>query len=928
MALLNKSFQRRSFLKGGVAATAAIAAAGLAACAPGASTGEGDADGSTGSAGEKPEGLTPHEVASDVDILEEKGEWITAACPWNCGGVRCVNQVYVVDGVPVRQRTAEDTEDSAELPQLRSCPRGRAQWQSIINPDRIKYPMKRKNWQPGGDPAKINGDLRGIDEWERISWEEALDITASEMQRIYDTYGGEAVLNIMPSTYGGPAILNLMGGSLLPDETKSYGSWTLGLAEIGLNFPWWGNYSANSANDRTDLANAEMIALHGVDSAWISGGNPSWYYRMAREAGVEFVYIGPNYPQTASLLDARWIQVRPGGDTAFLMAVIFEMLRLDEEKGDIIDWDFMHKYTVGFDAESMPADAALDENLKDYILGAYDGIPKTPEWATEICGTPVEDITWYAEAIGKNHNVMLHHSYAASRFNGAEDLPQLFICHGFLGGHAGKPGNATGSGYSEEGGDSGDKLVNFGAPSAFGAGAVNPIERHTICGSELWESLLEGKFVDRGIAGFGNAFAQNFMPEQEVKCDLKMIYGINMNQVQTTMNSWAAVQVHRKCEFVVTAAYSFTFGAQLSDIVLPILTTWEGNIDPAKGEQTLSTQFPGLVTNSYGRDHGIFPSPVILPLYEAKSGNWIDIELMKRLGLDWEAQHPISEVQGWFDTIAGSTVAVDNATDFRTLVTITQEDIDEWGVVGTPQEGLIPMKELLAKGYYQVPRKAGDNLGALAYSDYIADPEANPRTSASGKFEIYCQARADKVNSTGYPKEPLKPYPTYREARQSYKDSFANWETKEKGELPFQLYEPHYLRRAHTGFDNSVLLQEALKNPVFLNAEDAKEKGIANGDTVIIWNSQGKLLRQASLLNTMMRGVVALPHGPRTDFDFETGIDRAGNEEAIGGRLQMSEWYPQENCYNSTLVDFAKYDGDAIPEDAVRDPFVPLNEEE
>ena len=42
--------------------------------------------------------------------------------------------------------------------------------------------MKRKNWAPGGG----NKGLRGKDEWVRISWDEALDIVASEIKRIKD----------------------------------------------------------------------------------------------------------------------------------------------------------------------------------------------------------------------------------------------------------------------------------------------------------------------------------------------------------------------------------------------------------------------------------------------------------------------------------------------------------------------------------------------------------------------------------------------------------------------------------------------------------------------------------------------------------------------------------------------------------------------
>ena len=41
------------------------------------------------------------------------------------------------------------------------------------------------------------------------------------------------------------------------------------------------------------------------------------------------------------------------------------------------------------------------------------------------------------------------------------------------------------------------------------------------------------------------------------------------------------------------------------------------------------------------------------------------------------------------------------------------------------------------------------------------DPEANPRESASGKLEIYCQYKGDMLNSMGYsPAGTFKPYPT------------------------------------------------------------------------------------------------------------------------------------------------------------------------
>ena len=84
--------------------------------------------------------------------------------------------------------------------------------------------------------------------------------------------------------------------------------------------------------------------------------------------------------------------MRTGTDTALLLGVAYEMLRLDNEEGGIIDWDFLNKYTVGFDADHKPADLRSDVNFRDYLTGKYDGVEKTAEWASNICGTPVEQI--------------------------------------------------------------------------------------------------------------------------------------------------------------------------------------------------------------------------------------------------------------------------------------------------------------------------------------------------------------------------------------------------------------------------------------------------------------------------------------------------------------------------------------------------------
>lgn len=911
MTLNEKDIARRSFLKGSAAAAAAVASLGVFGCAPKETSDEGDLAST---------GTKAHQVDSDVAVLEGDGEWKPVDCWHNCGG-RCVNKAFVRDGVVIRSKTDDGLEDTLETPQIRACARGRAQIQQVYNVERLKYPVKRKSWQPGGG-ENAHGELRGQDEWERISWEEALDLVSGEIKRIYDTYGPRSAIgNWEFST----PLLSAMGGAVVYDGTMSYGHWMLLENEIGTEFAWALGADMKNTNDRRDMVNADTIVFYGMNPVWASAGTPNYYFKLAQEAGVQFVTVGPSYNASAHNLNARWIRVRPGSDIAFLLAVAYEMIRLDGEKGDIIDWDFLHKYSVGFDSESMPADAVLDENFQDYVLGKYDGIPKTPEWATEICGTPVEDITWYAETVGKKNNVMLYHSYPATRYNGAEDLPQLFLTIGCMGGHMGKKGNACGSAYHAKAGNDGPNLVQWGSPSAFST-VANPLEKPYICAPEFWESVYNGKYTYRGFAAMIQS-TNYFEPEEEIEFDPKMLFMGKSNIVQQSMDVNMAIKAIKKLDFVVKLDYQPTVGSEYSDIVLPVTTPWEGNLDPAKGELWLSDSFNGRKGNTQ-REMFFCPVPVIDAVYEAKTDEWIYRQLAQRLGVDENALYPISSVQSFYDTLAGATVICEDGVNFEPLITITQADIDAWGVTGEPQEGRIALQDLLKDGVYRVPvPQDSDVYGCIGYKDFIDDPEANPRPSASGKFEIYSQAKADKLNLINPKSEfKIKPYPTYYRARNNYEDTFSNWETKEKGQYPFQMYQPHYLHRSHTEFDNIPWLQEAFASPVFINTDDAAAKGIKTGDTVLISNDRGQILRRASVLSSIMPGCIACPHGPRTRFDPETGIDLGGNENVLLGSGQQSRYFKQAEGYNSCLVDFEKYDGDPIPEKYEIEPIVMVEE--
>lgn len=90
-----------------------------------------------------------------------------------------------------------------------------------------------------------------------------------------------------------------------------------------------------------------------------------YWLKNAQKAGVNFVFVGPDYNATAAAMDARWIRVRPGTDTAFLLAVVTRWCGSTRSAATSSIGTSMNERTVGFTPETMPADATTDENFRD-----------------------------------------------------------------------------------------------------------------------------------------------------------------------------------------------------------------------------------------------------------------------------------------------------------------------------------------------------------------------------------------------------------------------------------------------------------------------------------------------------------------------------------------------------------------------------------
>lgn len=414
---MSNDLTRRSFVKWGTAAAGAATLAGFAGCAP------------SGQENAQKEGLSDTGDAP----AEETGAWLTGACMNNCscGSSRCLLKVYVEDGVPLKIRTDEQDEDSIEVPQRRACPRGRAQISNMTSPARIKYPMKRKSWSPDNP----NGEMRGKDEWERISWDEALDYIAAEMKKAYDNYGPRSILcagyDDIGDTYFDPVVclLNVMGGAVHHDMgTVSLGSWPL--PEMLMT----GGMLA--APDSLAIQDSQLHFHFGNNWMANKGGNTAYQLDYAKREGGKVIIVEPWLNQTAQAVADEWVPIVPGTDTAFCIGMAYHMI-----ENNLQDQAFLDKYCVGFDAEHMPEGADPKDNFKDYVLGTYDKEPKTPEWAEAICGVPAADIRRLAEEIAGTEKVDFFAGQSTTKIPAGEMFAQAFYTLAMMHGGLGTPGN-------------------------------------------------------------------------------------------------------------------------------------------------------------------------------------------------------------------------------------------------------------------------------------------------------------------------------------------------------------------------------------------------------------------------------------------------------------------------------------------------------
>jgi anaerobic selenocysteine-containing dehydrogenase len=272
------------------------------------------------------------------------------------------------------------------------------------HPDRLLYPLRRTG-------------PKGSGQFERISWDEALDEITTRWKAIIDEYGPQAIIpysylghqGLVHGLNGGDAFFNKMGATVCERTFCGEGSCTAWLLTVG----------PTAGLDPESYIHSKFIVIWGCNS--VSTNLHHWHIvKEAQKRGAKVVVIDPYRSRTAK--EADWhIAPKPGTDGALAMAMMHTII--DE---GLQDQDYVDNYTVGF--------AELAERVKT----------RTPEWAEKITGIPAEEIRVFAREYATTEPSAIRLGVALERnFGGGQAIRAITCLPGLTGAWRHVGGGAT-----------------------------------------------------------------------------------------------------------------------------------------------------------------------------------------------------------------------------------------------------------------------------------------------------------------------------------------------------------------------------------------------------------------------------------------------------------------------------------------------------
>ncbi len=316
---------------------------------------------------------------------------VRGGCPHDCPDT-CAMLVTVEGGRAVR--VAGDPEHPFTNGFL--CAKVNRYIERTYHRDRLLHPLRRTG-------------PKGSGQFERITWDEALDEIAGRLNAIRASSDGPQA--ILPYSYAGTMGLiqgssmdrrffHTIGASLLDRTICSMAG------SVGMRM----TLGANVGADPELLPESDLVLLWGTNT--LTANPHLWPFVLrARERGATIIAIDPIRTRTAAQCD-EWIAIRPGTDAALALGMMHILFELGLE-----DKDYIASFTVGIDE--------LRERAKEY----------TPAKVSEITGIPVETIVSLAERYAKSKATFIRVNYGLQRHAGGGMAVRTIACLPALTGH-------------------------------------------------------------------------------------------------------------------------------------------------------------------------------------------------------------------------------------------------------------------------------------------------------------------------------------------------------------------------------------------------------------------------------------------------------------------------------------------------------------
>ncbi len=195
------------------------------------------------------------------------------------------------------------------------CAKGRAAPELVYHPERLTHPLRRTRPKGDRDPG-----------WERIGWDQALDLTAAAMRGIADRHGPEAFVFSLssPSTTAignsTPYIRRLMNAFGTPNAVNSLDVCGWGRAfATRFTFGVGSVATGGGGGAMPDIANSGCLILWGYNPSFTRITHATAVIE-AQKRGMRLIVVDPRHVGLANKADV-WLRVRPGTDGALALGI-------------------------------------------------------------------------------------------------------------------------------------------------------------------------------------------------------------------------------------------------------------------------------------------------------------------------------------------------------------------------------------------------------------------------------------------------------------------------------------------------------------------------------------------------------------------------------------------------------------------------------